>query len=171
MALADATAISYGTSLLTEDPEIFGGDLGWPGAERGQPGAVDQTGGVRKQYHFWPSDPGPGLDAWDVDRLILLSRDLPVHDVEVEAIGEVDTVYWFEATSPPTVRAVVEHFRLVEGVDPAYPVILSVDGRVMDGMHRIARALLQGKATVPAVRFGEPIAPDYRNCRPKDLPY
>ncbi len=27
---------------------------------------------VRKQYHFWPG--AEGLDAWDVDRLVELSR-------------------------------------------------------------------------------------------------
>ena len=41
---------------------------------------------MRKQYNFWP---GPvGLDAWDVDRLIELSRDLPVrHDRGVVDLG------------------------------------------------------------------------------------
>jgi hypothetical protein len=41
----------------------------------------------------------------------------------------------------------------------------------MDGMHRIARALLEGRTTIPAVRFSTDPEPDYRNCRPADLPY
>jgi hypothetical protein len=41
----------------------------------------------------------------------------------------------------------------------------------MDGMHRIARALLDGRSTIPAVRFETLPEPDYRNCRPDDLPY
>jgi hypothetical protein len=53
----------------------------------------------------------------------------------------------------------------------AHPIILSAEGRVMDGMHRIARALLEGRTTVVAVRFVRPIPPDYRNVRPADLPY
>jgi hypothetical protein len=124
---------------------------------------------VRKQYHFWPGE--EGLDAWDVDRLISLSRDLPPEYVAIDAIDEVDTVYWFGEDSPPTVRAVVEHVKLISEVDPAHPIILSAEGRVMDGMHRIARALLEGRATVVAVRFVRPIPPDYRNVRPADLPY
>ena len=32
--------------------------------------------------------------------------------------------------------------------DVAYPIILGHDGRVMDGMHRIARALLDGRAEI-----------------------
>lgn len=125
---------------------------------------------MRKQYHLWPAD--GGFDAWDVDRLISLSKELPVHAVTVDSVGEVDTVYWFDSgTGGPTVRAVVEHARLMLDANLSYPVILGPDGRVMDGMHRIARAMLEGRTEVSAVRFPDLPAPDYRNCQPADLPY
>jgi hypothetical protein len=81
------------------------------------------------------------------------------------------TLYWFDECEHPTVRKVVEHFQLLQGVDPAYPVILGPDNRVMDGMHRIARALLEGKTTIRALRLRELPEPDYRRCRPDQLPY
>ena len=125
---------------------------------------------MRKQYHFWPGS--EGLDAWDVDRLIRLSADLPVVEVPIEAISELDTPYWsLPGDGPTTVNEVVTHMRLVRDVDPAYPVVLGSDGRVMDGMHRIVRAVLEGRPTVPAVRFETDPEPDHRNCRPEDLPY
>jgi hypothetical protein len=125
---------------------------------------------VRKQYHFWPTD--TGFDAWDVDRLIELSRGLPVQAVAVASISEVDTEYWFGGSAvAPTVRNVVEHARLMLEADLSYPVILGYDGRVMDGMHRIARALLEGVAEVSAVRLPSPVEPDYRNVQPDQLPY
>jgi len=63
---------------------------------------------VRKQYHFWPGE--EGLDAWDVDRLIRLARGLPVREVPLDAIKDLDTDYWFAGSSEaPTVRKVVEH--------------------------------------------------------------
>jgi hypothetical protein len=125
---------------------------------------------VRKQYHFWPGE--HGWDAWDVDRLIRLTEGFPVVDVPLDSIGEVDTVYWFHGENDlPTVRNVITHARLIRDVDPSYPVILGSDGRVMDGMHRIARALLEGRRTIPAVRFSAHPEPDYRNCGPDDLPY
>ena len=129
-----------------------------------------QVGLVRKQYHFWPGE--GGLDAWDVDRLIRLSADFPVREVPVEALHDLDTVYWFEATMElATVRKVVEHFRLIQEVDPSYPIMLGVDGRVMDGMHRVARALLEGRRKIAAVQFEVDPQPDYRNCQRADLPY
>jgi hypothetical protein len=124
---------------------------------------------MRRQYHFWPGR--TGLDAWDVDRLIELSRGLPVVDVAVDSIPEVDQVYWFDETHPPTVRRVIEHARLIQEVDLSYPVILGVDGRVMDGMHRIAKAILEGAASIRAVRFRHQPQPDYRDCDPAGLPY
>jgi hypothetical protein len=125
---------------------------------------------VRKQYHFWPGE--DGLDAWDVDRLIELSRAFSVKHVPLAEIDEIDSVYWFDdRRERPTVRHVVDHARLIEEVDLSYPVILGRDGRVMDGMHRIAKALLEGRATIDAVQFEIQPEPDYRNCRPEDLPY
>jgi hypothetical protein len=53
----------------------------------------------------------------------------------------------------------------------SFPIILRHDGRVMDGMHRIARALLEGRVEMDAVRFLSPPAPDYRSCQPDELLY
>lgn len=41
----------------------------------------------------------------------------------------------------------------------------------MDGMHRIAKALLQGETHLWAVQFETDPAPDFRDCDPQDLPY
>jgi hypothetical protein len=125
---------------------------------------------VRKQYHFWPGT--NGLDAWDVDRLIELSQDLPVIDVPLSSIDELDSNYWFgDGFGDPTVRSLVAHLRLVQEADLMFPIILGVDGRVMDGMHRVAKALLEGRSTIRAIRFEMHPEPDFRHCSPEDLPY
>ena len=95
-----------------------------------------------------------------------------MHEVRVDSVREVDTVYWFDgSTAIPTVRAVVEHARLILGADLSFPAILGPDGQVMDGMHRIARAMLEGRTEVSAVRFPALPEPDYRDRQPTDLPY
>ena len=111
------------------------------------------------------------MDAWDVDRLIELTSDLPVEELPLAELHEVDSVYWFDSSQRPTVRDVVEHFRLVQEVDPQHPIILGPDNRVMDGMHRVARALLEGQASIAAVRLRTLPDPDYRDCHPEELPY
>jgi hypothetical protein len=125
---------------------------------------------MRKQYHFWPGE--QGLDAWDVDRLISLSGDFPIFEFPLSSLREVDTTYWSnDGFGELTVRRMVDHMRLVQDVDPKYPIILGVDNRIMDGMHRVARALLAGAEVIRAVRFEVQPEPDYRNCMPEDLPY
>jgi hypothetical protein len=125
---------------------------------------------MRKQYSFWPGN--EGLDAWDVDKLIVLSHDLPTEKVDIDSIDQVDTNYWFSDDFwPPTVRLIVEHVQLIQEVDTSYPIILGPGGRVMDGMHRVARAMLDGRSTIDAVRLDLLPPPDFRNCIPKDLPY
>ena len=138
-----------------------------PGAGPG--GFGDRLTPVRKQYHFWPGE--RGLDAWDVDRLIELTRGLPVEEVALADLPEIDSVYWFDSLENPTVRKVVEHFRLMQEVDTSYPIIIGPDNRVMDGMHRVARALLEGRSTIAAVRLPTIPDADYRDCSPDDLPY
>jgi hypothetical protein len=125
---------------------------------------------VRKQYHLRPTE--SGVDAWDVDKLIELAKVMPTRTVDVGSISEVDTDYWFfDEPAQPTVRDVVVHMRLVAEVDPSIPIVLGPDGRVLDGMHRVARALLEGRSTIEAVQLWELPEPDYRDCRAEDLPY
>jgi hypothetical protein len=125
---------------------------------------------MRKQYHFWPSD--AGLMAWDVDRLIELSNGLPLTRVALSSIREIDEVYWFDGEDErPTCRRVLLHMRLIDEVDFSYPIILGADGRVMDGMHLVAKALLQGREEIEAVKFERDPEPDYVGCNPRDLPY
>jgi hypothetical protein len=121
---------------------------------------------MRKQYHFWPGL--HRLDAWDVDRLIELSRDLPVIQVPLTSLGEIDTGYWGSSLTP---RGLADHMRLVEAADLSYPIILGPDGRVMDGMHRVVRALLAGAEHIDAVQFAALPDPDFTDCVPEDLPY
>jgi hypothetical protein len=125
---------------------------------------------MRKQYFFKPTD--HGFDAWDVHHLIELSALLPIQQISLSTIRELDTVYWFSATGEPaSVRVLVRHMELVQQADLRFPVILGAEGQLMDGMHRVARSLLEGRTTVPAVRFIEQPEPDFRSVQPEDLEY
>jgi len=128
---------------------------------------------VRKQYHFWPATSGSGLfDAWDVDGLIVKSAHFPIENLDIASVSELDTNYWSDGTGTSrTVRQIVDHARLVLDVDCRYPVILGSDGRVMDGMHRIARALLEGRSHVSSRRFAVSPPPDFVDVRPDELSY
>ena len=122
---------------------------------------------MRKQYNFWPWPTDGGTDAWDVDRLVDLARALPVKQIPVDSIWQIDSAHWGRVTP----RDLAEHVRLIAETDPSYPIILSADGRVMDGMHRVVKAIMGGHTTIAAIQFEVQPEPDFRNCRPEDLSY
>ena len=106
-----------------------------------------------------------------MDRLVALAQALPTIDVPLEEIGDLDKAYWYDHGYAPTCRSVLEHMRLIQAVDLRFPIILSSDGGVMDGMHRVVRAALEGRAHIAAKRFSQDPAPDYVGLGPEDLPY
>jgi hypothetical protein len=123
---------------------------------------------MRKQYYFRQSP--RGLLAWDVDRLVHLARDFPVRAVPLAQIRELDAPVTGDDEAP-TWRALVAHLELLDAADLSYPIILAADGSVMDGRHRAAKALRDGRSTIDVVQFAEDPPPDYVGKRPDELPY
>ena len=127
---------------------------------------------IRPQYHLRP---GPqGLQAWDVRQLIALAaaQKLQPRWVPLATIAELDQRYWFtEPGDSPTPRAIAEHMKLVEAADTAYPVLLDAEGRLMDGMHRAVKRLVQGHGDIWALQFASTPAPHFVGVAADDLPY
>lgn len=123
---------------------------------------------MRKQYFF--RDSPHGLQAWDVDRLVDLSAPLTRRRVPLSAIRELE-LPWAGDGESPTWRALVAHVRLMDEAELAFPIILAADGAVMDGMHRVAKALRAGATTIDAVQFLVDPPPDHVGRRPAELPY
>jgi hypothetical protein len=123
---------------------------------------------VRKQYYFRMST--RGLQAWDVDRLVQLANKLPRKRIPLSSILELDEV-WHGDDEPPTWRAIIEHMTLIDEADLSFPIILSSNGAVMDGMHRVLKAVREGRKEIAAVQFEQDPEPDHVGLGPKDLPY
>src|SRR5262245_7861696 len=123
---------------------------------------------MRKQYYFRPSN--RGLLAWDVDRLVALTAGFPRRFVPLSAIRELDEI-WRGDDEKATWRGMVDHVKLIRDADLSFPIILSASGAVMDGRHRVAKALLENLDTIEAVQFVEDPEPDHVGRGPEDLPY
>ena len=125
---------------------------------------------MRQQYHSRIISDQRTI--WDVNRLVRLSTSLPVKEVSLSEINELDECFWFgEDNAGATCRQVAEHALLINETDLKYPIILSADGGVMDGMHRVAKALIEGRESIKAVQFELDPEPDYINVDVDDLPY
>lgn len=99
-----------------------------------------------------------GCHRWSVPRLFELSRDLPVMEVP---LNHLSLWYTYEKL---TLREMVMHMKAVQDVDLTKPIILDEDGELMDGRHRLMKAMLLGNETIKAVRFDENPSP----CQIKD---
>src|SRR5689334_21227464 len=123
---------------------------------------------MRKQYYFRNSN--RELMARNVDRLVELSSTLQRRRVSLSDIKELDEV-WFGDDQQQTLRSMIEHLKLIQEADHAFPIILSASGSVIDGLHRVAKAVLQGSQQIEAVQFAEDPEPDYVGRGPNELPY
>ena len=66
---------------------------------------------------------------------------------------------------------VAEHARLIQETSLAHPIIIDPEGRVMDGMHRVCKALISGLKTIKAVRLSVMPEPDFVGVPTDQLPY
>lgn len=90
---------------------------------------------------------------WSVARLISLSRGLPVFELP---LMHLNIYYKYPSMS---LRELSGHIKSVNNADLAFPIILDEDGEIMDGRHRVIKALLSNAGTVKAVRFQENPSP------------
>jgi hypothetical protein len=102
-----------------------------------------------------------GRLVWFVERLWYLTRELPLRQIPIDQIAEFDQDCWFGPAAPPTCRAVADHARRIAAADLRYPIILSAQGYLMDGGHRVAKAHLLNLREVAAVQFPLDPEPDY----------
>jgi len=100
-----------------------------------------------------------GRHSWSVPRLFELARDLPVMEVPLDHLSLYYTY------KDMTIRDMVMHMQAVNAADLTKPIILDEDGELMDGRHRLMKAMLTGQKTIKAVRFDENPSP----CQVKDV--
>ena len=91
-----------------------------------------------------------------------MAAALPVTKVRVRELNALDEVRWFSErmNKLPTCRAVAEHARNIYETDFRFPIILSPSGVVLDGMHRLCKAFLEGMEEIDVVQL--PTMPPFR---------
>lgn len=89
-------------------------------------------------------------------RLWALAKGLPVRDRDPITFPEWEGNSWGDESS---LSEIADHMRRVLSCDLDYPVILSAEGELMDGCHRLIKAHLDG-VSVKAVQFERTPLPD-----------
>jgi hypothetical protein len=85
--------------------------------------------------------------SWSVKRLIALSSELEVMIIPLAHLNV------YNSMEKMTLREMAGHVEAVNSADMSHPIILDEDGDIMDGRHRIIKAIVTGAETIKAVRF------------------
>lgn len=86
---------------------------------------------------------------WTVTRLIEHAKELPTFEIPLAGIHIGESIF----AESRTARAIAVHVKRVNDTDLKHPILLDPDGFIMDGWHRVVKALVLGKETIKAKRF------------------
>lgn len=98
-----------------------------------------------------------GNKRWLIPQLVEQAKELPVMEIPLCAIFTGSKV-WEPIQSA---QQLARHMKRVMNTDLNYPIIMDEEGFIMDGWHRVAKAMLEGRETIKAVRFEKTPTPDY----------
>ena len=103
---------------------------------------------------------------WKVETLWELARDLPVETVPVKDLLPVLEEICCILPDERSCMHMARHVKRVLEADLSHPVILSAEGALFDGSHRIAKAWALGMEEIQVVRFPVDPEPDERKPKP-----
>ena len=100
-----------------------------------------------------------GDEAWFAKTIWEAAEDLPIY--EVPLIGFcTDIQPWDDIGEDFTTFC--KHALLVNKADLSYPIIMTPNGVIADGRHRLAKAMILGHSTIKIKRLDRMPLPDYK---------
>ena len=100
------------------------------------------------------------IRVWRVSRLWELASGVETIERSMDDF-DLNTLLWPDHHRGMTVATFMHHCRRCRNVDVSFPIILSSDGIIMDGMHRLVALGIERAEFVPTIQFEEDPEPDY----------
>lgn len=97
---------------------------------------------------------------WYVSSLVEYAKSMEVQTIKVEDIRAVKLNLPLLKDHGVTHLEIAYHMRVSMNANMDYPIILAQDGRIMDGHHRVIKALAMGIPEVKVVQFNIDPEPD-----------
>ncbi len=96
-------------------------------------------------------------NVWRAYSLIEASKDFPIIQFDITKISLEEILRW----KLVNLRDYLNHYRRVAIADLNNPIILRSDGYIMNGWHRVIKALNKGVTYLPAKQLKELPKPDF----------
>jgi len=103
---------------------------------------IDKVDLIENEYH------APCGRIWSTVKLIEASKKYEVFDLPLIGI-DISRLPW----PIDSISDFVHHVDRMRKTDLRHPILLDDEGIVCDGYHRVAKAILEGKTTIKAVRL------------------
>lgn len=111
--------------------------------------------------HGYVEKHGDNLHYWRASTLWKLSESLPREHILLDSFDWTNDNFQCNSLSdPPLWRDIGDHTRRILAADLQYAIVISAEGNIMDGMHRVLKAYVLGIESISAVRFVENPPPD-----------
>ena len=108
----------------------------------------------KNRQNMFAMENGKQVYRWDVRTLWNSSTKFPIESCPIESITSIDVLMWKTRKNQKfCVEELAHHLRKFLKVDTSFPILLFSDGSLIDGAHRIARAMSNGEETVKVRRF------------------
>lgn len=101
-----------------------------------------------------------GNKLWYVSTLVELAKQIPIEMRKIEDIRAVKLNLPLLKDHGVTHLEIAYHMKVSMNANMDYPIILAKDGRIMDGHHRVIKALAFGIPEVKVVQFKVDPEPD-----------
>lgn len=89
---------------------------------------------------------------WNVPDLLAQAAGLSIFWANVDRFN-LDVDAWFGEACKPTITNLLHHMRVVQNANLDDPILLSAEGHVFDGLHRLAKCALEGVAVIRCRQF------------------
>ena len=93
---------------------------------------------------------------WNNATLFEAVKGLKPYDLQLSAL-DLGVTVWKDGDY---VSNLLFHMKRIQEADMSYPIIQHPDGWILDGWHRICRAILEGRTTIKCVRLEKMPPPD-----------
>lgn len=96
---------------------------------------------------------------WKTASLIEAALKLPIFQLDITKVSIEEVLRW----KIVNLRDYLNHYRRVAQADLSSPLILRSDGYIMNGWHRVIKALFEGVKQLPAKKFQVDPEPDFKS--------
>lgn len=156
--LVECSSDLFSSDLFVVEPEHFADPLTYLKGYNGQ--LVVKNPPVNIDQFFVRDNTCTGdKKVWESSTLFQAAKGLEPYDLQLSAL---DLSAQFASSN--TVALFLYQMKRVQESDLSYPIIQAPDGWIMDGLHRIVKAILQGESTIKAVRL--PVLPEPDRIEP-----